>query len=27
QGYDYRRDDEYMMWGSADLQWNITYQM
>ncbi|ENA7389456.1 phage tail protein, partial [Escherichia coli] len=25
--YDYRRDDEYMMWGSADLQWNITYQM
>ncbi|MBZ9123216.1 phage tail protein, partial [Escherichia coli] len=24
QGYDYRRDDEYMMWGSADLQWNIT---
>nr|HEG7771174.1 phage tail protein [Escherichia coli] len=26
-GYDYRRDDEYMMWGSADLQWNITYQM
>lgn len=27
QGYDYRRDDEFMMWGSADLLWNITYQM
>ncbi|MWN56106.1 phage tail terminator protein, partial [Escherichia coli] len=27
QGYDYRRDDEFMMWGSADLRWNITYEM
>ncbi len=27
QGYDYRRDDEFMMWGSADLLWKITYQM
>ncbi|EKA7173714.1 phage tail protein, partial [Escherichia coli] len=24
QGYDYRRDDEFMMWGSADLLWKIT---
>ncbi len=23
QGYDYRRDDEFMMWGSADLLWKI----
>ncbi|EOV3952786.1 phage tail protein, partial [Escherichia coli] len=22
-----RRDDEYMMWGSADLLWKITYEM
>ena len=27
QGYAYRRDDEFMMWGSADLRWNITYEM
>ena len=27
QGYDYRRDDEFMMWGSADLLWKITYEM
>lgn len=27
QGYDYRRDDEFMMWGSADLLWTITYQI
>lgn len=26
-GYDYRRDDEFMMWGSADLLWKITYEM
>ncbi|EMU2084013.1 phage tail protein, partial [Escherichia coli] len=25
--YDYRRDDEFMMWGSADLLWKITYEM
>ncbi|EPU7349554.1 phage minor tail U family protein, partial [Escherichia coli] len=24
---DYRRDDEFMMWGSADLLWKITYEM
>ncbi|EET9578378.1 phage tail protein, partial [Escherichia coli] len=23
----YRRDDEFMMWGSADLLWKITYEM
>ena len=23
QGYDYRRDDEFMMWGSADLLWPV----
>ncbi len=23
QGYDYRRDDEFMMWGSADLLWKL----
>ncbi|EJU1309334.1 TPA: phage tail protein [Escherichia coli] len=27
QGYDYRRDEESVMWGSADLLWNITYEM
>ncbi|HBB6657651.1 TPA: phage tail protein [Salmonella enterica] len=27
QGYEYRRDDECMMWGSADLLWDINYEM
>lgn len=27
QGYDYQRDDELVTWGSADLQYSITYLM
>ena len=27
QGYDYQRDDEMAAWGSADLQYSITYLM
>ena len=26
-GYDYQRDDEAMMWGSADLSYSISYVM
>lgn len=26
-GYDYQRDDEATMWGSADLKYSITYSM
>lgn len=26
-GYDYQRDDEATTWGSADLQYSITYIM
>ncbi|EBS7338325.1 phage tail protein [Salmonella enterica] len=27
QGYNYQRDDEMAMWGSADLTYDITYSM
>ncbi|EBM9909985.1 phage tail protein [Salmonella enterica subsp. enterica serovar Heidelberg] len=27
QGYNYQRDDEMAMWGSADLSYDITYSM
>lgn len=27
QGYDYQRDDEMATWGSADMQYSITYIM
>ncbi|EAB2009932.1 phage tail protein [Salmonella enterica] len=27
RGYDYQRDDEMAMWGSADLSYDITYSM
>ncbi|EDS7589783.1 phage tail protein [Salmonella enterica subsp. diarizonae] len=27
QGYDYQRDDQMAMWGSADLTYDITYTM
>ena len=27
QGYDYQRDEEAMMWGSADLSYSISYIM
>ncbi|ENK3623285.1 TPA: phage tail terminator protein, partial [Klebsiella pneumoniae] len=26
-GYDYQRDDEATTWGSADLQYSLTYIM
>ncbi len=26
-GYDYQRDEEVMMWGSADLSYSISYVM
>lgn len=26
-GYDYQRDDEMSLWGSADLTYNLTYSM
>ncbi|HDT5874629.1 TPA: phage tail protein, partial [Klebsiella quasipneumoniae subsp. similipneumoniae] len=26
-GYDYQRDDEATIWGSADLQYSLTYIM
>ena len=27
QGYDYQRDDDLALWGSADLKYTITYEM
>ncbi|EBU8701617.1 phage tail protein, partial [Salmonella enterica] len=27
RGYDYQRDDQMAMWGSADLTYDITYTM
>ncbi|MBT0452305.1 phage tail protein, partial [Morganella morganii subsp. morganii] len=26
-GYDYQRDDEMCLWGSADLTYHLTYSM